>query len=82
MSRLVFCFLMSCFFVSNAFAIADTIYIDYDLQGGVNNPDNVSSYAYDGVSVKFFPPTKEGAEFLGWYLSLDPYANQEIKYHC
>ena len=35
--------------VGNAFAVVavrDTIYIDYDLQGGKNNPENLSSYLY------------------------------------
>ena len=32
------------FFVATVFAIenGDTVYIDYDLQGGVNNPNNIT----------------------------------------
>ena len=73
----------------NAFAVVavrDTIYIDYDLQGGTNNPENLSSYLYkysdrsDAPSINFFPPTKDGAEFLGWYFNSSPYDNNAITY--
>ena len=86
MIRFVFCFLACLFFVGNAFAglKGDTIYIDYNLQGGTNNPENVPFYIFSTgtpstPSVSFYPPTKDDAEFLGWYLSLSPYENQEIK---
>lgn len=86
MIRFIFCFLACLFFVGNAFAglKGDTIYIDYNLQGGTNNPENVPFYIFSTgtpstPSVSFYPPTKDDAEFLGWYLSLSPYENQEIK---
>ena len=75
--------------VGNAFAVVavrDTIYIDYDLQGGKNNPENLSSYLYkysdrsDAPSIKFFPPTKDDADFLGWYFNSSPYENNAITY--
>ena len=86
MIRFIFCFLACLIFVGNAFAglKGDTIYIDYNLQGGTNNPENVPFYIFSTgtpstPSVSFYPPTKDDAEFLGWYLSLSPYENQEIK---
>ena len=65
-------FLTFLFLAASAFAIerGDTVYIDYDLQGGVNHPDNRSFIIYDqtsSVAYDLLPPTKEGAEFLGWY---------------
>ena len=65
-------FLAFLFLAASAFAIerGDTVYIDYDLQGGVNHPDNRSFIIYDqtsSVAYDLLPPTKEGAEFLGWY---------------
>ncbi len=74
MSKIFYCFLCL-LMVGNAFAIeeGDTVYVDYDLQGGVNNPKNIDSYVYSQVSsVKYalLPPTKEGYEFLGWYKTL------------
>ena len=72
MKNVLYCLLVCVFIVAPAFAInqGDTVYIDYDLQGGVNNPDNRSFIIYDqtsSVSYTLLPPTKEGAEFLGWY---------------
>jgi len=71
-NKFLFC-LIACFFIASpALAInqGDTVYIDYDLQGGVNNPDNRTFIVYDlASSVKYslLPPTKEGAEFIGWF---------------
>ena len=72
MRNILFCLVASLFIAVPSFAInqGDTVYIDYDLQGGVNNPDNVSFIIYDrlsSVSYALLPPTKDGAEFLGWY---------------
>ena len=85
MSKIFYC-LFCLFIVGNAFAgiKGDTIYINYDLQGGTNNPENVPFYIFStgtpsAPSVRFFPPTKDDAEFLGWYLSSSPYENNEIK---
>ena len=77
--------LLGLLIVGNAFAVVgDTIYIDYDLQGGKNNPENLSSYLYstrsDYPSIKFFPPTKDGADFLGWFFDSSPYDNKAITY--
>ena len=60
------------FFAATVFAIenGDTVYIDYDLQGGVNNPNNITYFIYDyNTSTKYglLPPTRKGYEFLGWY---------------
>ena len=65
-------FLAFLFLAASAFAIerGDTVYIDYDLQGGVNNPNNRSFIIYDltsSVAYALLPPTREGYEFLGWY---------------
>ena len=72
MRHVLYCLLASFFIAAPAFAInqGDTVYIDYDLQGGVNNPDNRSFIIYDktsSVAYDLFAPTKDGAEFLGWY---------------
>ena len=72
MRNVLYCLLASFFFAAPAFAInqGDTVYIDYDLQGGVNHPNNRSFIIYDqtsSVAYDLLPPTKEGAEFLGWY---------------
>jgi len=77
--------LLGLLIVGNAFAVVgDTIYIDYDLQGGKNNPENLSSYLYstrsDYPSIKFFPPTKDGADFLGWFFDSSPYDHKAITY--
>lgn len=69
-------FLACLFFVAAAFALndGDTIHIVYDLQGGVNNPNNVSAYTYDDNDlgrIYLRPPTREGYEFLGWYDKFD-----------
>ena len=84
MSKIFYC-LLCLLIVGNAFAaVGDTIYIDYDLQGGKNNPENVSFYLYsnssDYPSIDFFPPTKDGADFLGWYFDSSPYDNNAITY--
>ena len=72
MRNVLYCLIASLFVTANAFAInqGDTVYIDYDLQGGVNNPENRSFIIYDktsSVAYDLFAPTKDGAEFLGWY---------------
>lgn len=72
MRNVLYCLIASLFVTANAFAInqGDTVYIDYDLQGGVNNPENRSFIIYDKTSsvvYDLFAPTKDGAEFLGWY---------------
>lgn len=41
--------------------------ITYELDGGVNNENNVSRYK-EGTIVKLYNPTKEGAIFNGWML--------------
>ena len=70
MSKKVF---LACLFcTASAFAMndGDTIRIVYDLQGGINNLNNVSSYIFDDSDlgrIYLMPPTKEGYEFLGWY---------------
>ena len=40
--------------------------IHYELNGGVQNPDNIMTYQY-GESFNFYAPTKEGYNFGGWY---------------
>ena len=40
--------------------------ISYNLNGGINNPNNVSSYSLDDKEINLFAPTKEGYDFLYW----------------
>ena len=40
--------------------------INYNLNGGVNNPNNPSNYTTDDGAVHLQDPTKEGYEFIGW----------------
>ena len=72
MQRIIYSLLVCFFIAAQAFAIenGDTVYIDYDLQGGVNNPDNPAYFVYDrsgSETIYLLPPTKEGAEFIGWF---------------
>ena len=48
MSKVVFSLLASLFIAAPVAAIenGDTVYVDYDLQGGVNNPDNIAFSIY------------------------------------
>ena len=38
----------------------------YELNGGINNEENMGSYTAD-TGIVFKDPTREGAKFLGWY---------------
>lgn len=40
--------------------------INYDLDGGVNNPSNPTSYSPGDGDVTLLNPTKEGYTFVGW----------------
>ena len=42
--------------------------IQYDLMGGVNHPDNPTSYESDTTKLILNAPSKEGYAFLGWYV--------------
>jgi len=44
----------------------DTFKITYNLNGGINNDLNPSSYSTTS-NVIFYPPTKEGYTLVGWY---------------
>ena len=48
MSKVIFSLFASLFIAAPVAAIenGDTVYVDYDLQGGVNNPDNIAFYIY------------------------------------
>lgn len=41
--------------------------ITYNLYGGVNNDLNPNHYSYSDGNFMLYDPTREGAEFLGWY---------------
>ena len=66
MSKFIYTLLLSFFIAAPVFALkeGDTVYVDYDLQGGVNNPDNISFFIHSDLSsVRYglLPPTKEAA---------------------
>ena len=42
--------------------------ITYDLDGGVNNPDNPTEYCGGDLPIELKDPTKEGYEFVKWTL--------------
>ncbi len=45
--------------------------ITYDLDGGTNHPDNISTFGrYTGLEFK--SPTRPGKVFVGWYDATDP----------
>ena len=85
MSKVIFSLFASLFIAAPVAAIenGDTVYVDYDLQGGVNNPDNIAFFIYDASNREQYPllpPTKEGADFLGWYTTTStPLANNYKK---
>ncbi len=41
--------------------------INYVLNGGKNNPLNPENYTVDSDKISFYPATKPGAIFIGWY---------------
>ena len=45
--------------------------ITYNLDGGTNSTKNISSFTKIDVPIKLYDPTKENADFLGWYTSSD-----------
>lgn len=45
--------------------------ITYNLNGGTNSTKNISSFTKIDVPIKLYDPTKENADFLGWYTSSD-----------
>lgn len=50
--------------------MADAYTIKYNLMGGVNHPDNPTSYGVNDevMSVVLKNPTREGYAFLGWFI--------------
>ncbi len=45
--------------------------ITYNLNGGTNNNKNITSFLKIDLPVKLYAPTKENADFLGWYTTSD-----------
>ena len=45
--------------------------ITYNLDGGINNEKNMSSFTKVDLPITLYEPTKENADFLGWYTSSD-----------
>jgi len=41
--------------------------IDYVLDGGNNNPDNLDTYTIESLHIYLLTPTKLGYTFMGWY---------------
>ena len=44
-----------------------TYTITYYINGGINNPDNVTEYLHDEVPTLYDPLSKSGYKFAGWY---------------
>lgn len=53
--------------------------ITYNLNGGVNDPDNPTSYVSDTSKLELKAPSRDGVAFLGWYI--DSYLNGEETYY-
>lgn len=49
--------------------IATKYTIDYQLDGGLNHPDNPQGYDMLTLPIELLEPTKEDHQFLGWYLN-------------
>lgn len=45
--------------------------ITYNLNGGTNSTKNITSFTKIDVPIKLYAPTKENADFLGWYTTSD-----------
>ena len=45
--------------------------ITYNLNGGTNSTKNISSFTKIDVPIKLYDPSKENADFLGWYATPD-----------
>jgi len=45
--------------------------IEYDLNGGTQNPDNPTSYTADSGALPLYAPAKPGYAFLGWRYGSD-----------
>ncbi len=43
--------------------------ISYDLNGGKNNSNNVTSYNYESNDIKIYYPLKTGYTFIGWIMN-------------
>ena len=43
--------------------------INYELDGGTNNLANISQYNIELGTITLYEPTKEGYNFIGWYLN-------------
>ena len=47
----------------------ETYQITYHLDGGVNNPGNVTTYNLLDLDIMLLEPEKAGYQFMGWYLN-------------
>ena len=45
--------------------------ITYNLNGGTNNAKNITTFSKVDLPILIFEPTKENADFLGWYATPD-----------
>lgn len=45
--------------------------IIYNLDGGTNDDRNITSFTQIDLPIKLYDPTKENADFLGWYATSD-----------
>lgn len=51
--------------------IVDIYTITYHLNGGINANDNIETYQSSDETFNLLVPTKEGYDFMGWYLDAD-----------
>ncbi|MDD6136020.1 MAG: InlB B-repeat-containing protein [Lachnospiraceae bacterium] len=59
---------------------AEAYPITYELDGGVNDPDNPATYTLESGIISLNAPTKKGYKFLGWYLDAEFSESYNIYY--
>ena len=52
--------------LEHGYPVSDASLITYVLNGGTNNPDNITAYE-NGDTFRFFDPSRQGYRFDGWY---------------
>jgi len=54
--------------------------INYNLNGGINSPDNPNRYTINDLPLDIFDPSQEGYLFLGWDITLSDGTTQPLDF--